>query len=166
MKTTAMDIQQQQFRVRFRGFDVREVDNFLEGIADEFKSLTAKNANQKRELQRLELEIQEYRDREKVFKEAMVNAQNALDDMRANAEKEAELIAAEAEIKAEKILSAAHNRLRQLHEDISELKRQRMQLEVELGTILEAHIKLLDMSKEAMDEKETSDEKLKFLKGR
>jgi cell division initiation protein len=166
MKTTAMDIQQQQFRVRFRGFDVREVDIFLEGIADEFKSLTAKNANQKRELQRLELEIQEYRDREKVFKEAMVNAQNALDDMRANAEKEAELIAAEAEIKAEKILSAAHNRLRQLHEDISELKRQRMQLEVELGTILEAHIKLLDMSKEAMDEKETSDEKLKFLKGR
>jgi cell division initiation protein len=142
------------------------VDNFLEGIADEFKSLTAENANQKRELERLELEIQEYRDREKVFKEAMVNAQNALDDMRGNAEKEAELIAAEAEIKAEKILSAAHNRLRQLHEDISELKRQRMQLEVELGAILEAHIRLLDMSKEAMDEQETSDEKLKFLKGR
>ena len=29
MKLTPLDIQQQQFKVRFRGFDVREVDRFL-----------------------------------------------------------------------------------------------------------------------------------------
>lgn len=166
MKITPVDIQQQQFRVRFRGFDVREVDSFLERIADEFKTLTAENENQEREFRRLEREMQEYRDREKTFKEAMVNAQKALDDMRINAQKEAELIVAESEMKAEKILSTAHNRLTQLHEDISELKRQRMQLEVELGTILEAHRKLLDMSTEAMDDKEISEEKLKYLRGR
>jgi cell division initiation protein len=166
MKITPVDIQQQQFRVRFRGFDVREVDSFLQQIADEFKTLTAENENQQREFQRLEGEIQEYRDREKAFKEAMINAQKALDDMRINAQKEAELIIAESEMKAEKVLSTAHNRLTQLHEDISELKRQRMQLEVELGTILEAHRKLLDMSTEAMDDKEISEEKLKYLKRR
>ena len=165
MKITPLDIQQQQFRVRFRGFDVREVDCFLERIADEFETLIRESADRQREMQRLRREIQEYRDREKAFKDGMVNAQKALDDMRINAEKETELIVAEAEMKAEKILSAAHNRLTQLHEDISELKRQRMQLEVELGTILEAHRKLLDMSTEAMDAKETSEGKLKYLKG-
>ena len=165
MKITPLDIQQQQFRIRFRGFDVREVDTFLEQIVDEFEAMIRENADQQKEIQRLRGEIQEHRDREEAFKEAMVNAQKALDDMRINAEKEAELIVAEAEMKAEKLLSTAHNRLKQLHEDISELKRQRMQLEVELGTVLETHRRLLEMSTEAMNAKETPEEKLKYLKG-
>lgn len=165
MKITPLDIQQQQFRVRFRGFDVREVDNFLEQIVDEFEAMIRENADQQKDIQRLRGEIQEHRDREEAFKDAMVNAQKSLDDMRINAEKEAELIVAEAEVKAQKILSTAHNRLTQLHEDISELKRQRMQLEVELGTVIETHRRLLEMSTEAMDAKETSEEKLKYLKG-
>ena len=165
MKTTPLDIQQHQFHIRFRGFDVREVDSFLERIADEFETLIRENANRQKDIQRLRREIQEHRNREKAFKDAMVNAQKVLDNMRINAEKEAELIVAEAEMRAEKILSTAHDRLTQLHEDISELKRQRMQLEVELGTILEAHRRLLDMSTEAIDVKETSEQKLKYLKG-
>ncbi len=116
-------------------------------------------------MKRLERDVQEYRDREKAFKEAMINAQKALDDMRGNAAKEAELVVAEAEMKAEKMLGTAHNRLKQLHEDIAELKRQRMQLEVELGTTLEAHRKLLDMTKEAVAAEEMSEDKLKYLKG-
>jgi cell division initiation protein len=165
MKITPLDIQQQQFRVRFRGFDVREVDSFLEQIVDEFETMIRENVDQQREIKRLRGEIQEHREREEAFKDAMVNAQKALDDMRINAEKEAELIVAEGEMKAEKILSTAHKRLTQLHEDISELKRQRMQLEVELGSVLETHRRLLEMSTEAMNAKETSEEKLKYLKG-
>lgn len=165
MKITALDIQQQQFRIGFRGFDVREVDSFLKRVADEFETLIRENTNRQTEIQRQRRELQEYRDREKAFKDAMVNTQKALDNMRVNAEKEAELIVAEAEVKAEKILSAAHNRLTQLHEGISELKRQRMQLEVELETVIEAHRKLLDMSTEAMEAEEKSEEKLKYLKG-
>ena len=166
MKITPLDIQQQQFSVRFRGFDVREVDSFLEQIADEFETMIRENADRQREIQRLRGEIQEHRDREEALKDAMVNAQKTLDTMKINAEKEAELIVAEAEVKAEKILSNAHNRLTQIHEDIAELKRQRMQLEVELGTVLETHRRLLEMSTEAMDAKETSEEKLKYLKGK
>lgn len=165
MNTTPSDIHQRQFRVRFRGFDVREVDSFLDKIADDVEIMIGENADRQKEIKRLRGEIQQYKDREIVFKDAMVNAQKALDDMRINADKEAELVVAEAEMKAEKILSTAHNRLTQLHEDISELKRQRMQLEVELGTVLEAHRRLLEMSTEAMEAKETSEEKLKYLKG-
>jgi cell division initiation protein len=164
MKITPLDIQEQQFRVRFRGFDVREVDIFLAQIVDEFETMIRENTDLQREITRLRGEIEGHRDREQGFKDAMVNAQKALDDKKVNAEKEAELIVAEAEMKAEKILSMAHNRLTQLHEDISELKRQRMQLEVELGTVLETHRRLLEMSREVMDAKETPEEKLKYLK--
>ena len=165
MSITPMQIKEQQFRIRFRGFDVREVDGFLEQIADELKDLVAESEGAGKEVERLNRQLQEFRDREKNFKDAMVNAQKAFDDMRINAEKEAELILAEAEIKAEKVLSSAHNRVIQLHEDIAELKRQRLQVEVELGSMLDAHRKLLDMSTEAMNAEETAEEKIKYLKG-
>jgi cell division initiation protein len=84
--------------------------------------------------------------------------------MKDNARKSAELIIAEAEVKAEKILNNAHNRLVQLHEDISELKRQRTQIEVQIGSIVEAHSKLLDLSKEGAKAMDEEDAKLKLLK--
>jgi len=51
MKITPSEIQQQQFRIRFRGFDVREVDSFLEQIVDEFETMTRENASRQKEIQ-------------------------------------------------------------------------------------------------------------------
>jgi len=50
-----------------------------------------------------------------------------------------------------------------LHEDISELKRQRMQIEVQISSIIEAHSKLLEISKEGIKEMDVEDAKLKVL---
>ncbi|MBW2657022.1 MAG: DivIVA domain-containing protein, partial [Deltaproteobacteria bacterium] len=155
MNITPLDIQQQKFKTRIRGFDVREVDAFLEQMANVFESLHRTHKDMQEEVRRLQLEIQGYRKREETFKRALLNSQKVLDQMKDNARKSAELIIAEAEVKAEKILNNAHNRLAQLHEDISELKRQRMQIEVQIGSIVEGHRKLRDLSKEgakAMDE--------------
>ena len=164
MNITALDIQQQKFKTRIRGFDVREVDAFLEQVANGFESLQRTHKDLQEEVRRLELEIQGYRQREETFKRALLNSQKVLDQMKDNARKSAELIIAEAEVKAEKILNKAHNRLAQLHEDISELKRQRIQIEVQIGSVIESHRKLLEISKEATKETDEEDAKLKFLK--
>ena len=164
MKITPLDIQQQQFKTRFRGFDVREVDAFLEQMAETFESLQKQNQILGDEVRRLELEIQGYRKREETFKRALLNSQKVLDQMKDNARKSAELIIAEAEVKAEKILNKAHNRLAQLHEDIAELKRQRTQIEVQISSIIEAHSRLLEIGKEGMKESDDEDAKVKLLK--
>lgn len=164
MKITPLDIQQQQFKTRFRGFDIREVDAFLEQMAETFETLQKTNQNLTDEVRRLELEIQGYRKREETFKRALLNSQKVLDQMKDNARKSAELIIAEAEVKAEKILNKAHNRLAQLHEDISELKRQRMQIEVQISSIIEAHSRMLEIGKEGIKEADEEDDKIKFLK--
>ncbi len=164
MKITPLDIQQQQFKTRFRGFDVREVDAFLEQIAETVEGLQKKNEDLDEEVRRLELEIQGYRKREETFKRALLNSQKVLDQMKDNARKSAELIVAEAEVKAEKILNKAHNRLAQLHEDIAELKRQRTQIEVQISSIIEAHSRLLEIGKEGMKESDEADDKVKLLK--
>jgi len=164
MKMTPLDIQQQQFKMRFRGFDVREVDTFLEQMADAFELLQSENNRLHQEIKRLQLEAQGYREREESFKRAMLNSQKVLDQMKQNAKKSAELVVAEAEVKAEKILNRAQNRLSQLHEDIAELRRQRSQIEVQIRSVIEGHSKLLEIGKEESIIREEEDDKLKLFK--
>ncbi|KJS31470.1 MAG: cell division protein DivIVA [Desulfatitalea sp. BRH_c12] len=164
MSLTPLDIQQQQFRVRFRGFDVREVDRFLEHLSENVAALQGENKSLKEDLRRLKLETQGYKEREETFKRAMLNSQKVLEQMKDNARKSAEIIIADAEVKAERILNRAHNRLSQLHEDIAELKRQRMQIEVQIRSVIESHSKLLELGKESMDALDESDGKVAVLK--
>ena len=164
MNITSIDIQKQQFKVKFRGFDVQEVDSFLEQMADTFESLQMKSKKLCEKTSRLDHEINEYKNREDTFKHALLNSQKVLDHMKANALKKAKLIVAEAEIKAEKILQKSHNRLSQLYDDITELKRQRMQIEVQLRSILETHTKLLDMSREEVKFQDEADDRIKLLR--
>ena len=164
MKITSLDIQQQRFRTRFRGFDIQEVDAFLDRLADTFEASQSEIERLQEEIRRLKFESQGYREREETFKRAMLNSQKVLEQMRENARKSAELIIADAEVKAEKLINRAHNRLAQLHEDIAELKRQRMQIEVQVRSILESHTKLLEIGKEEMKIMDEEDAKLKLLK--
>jgi cell division initiation protein len=164
MKLTPLDIQQQQFKVRFRGFDIREVDRFLEQVSEVFASMQSDTKTLREEIRRLKLETQGYKEREETFKRAMLNSQKVLEQMKDNARKSAEVIIADAEVKAEKVLNRAHNRLSQLHEDITELKRQRMQIEVQIRSVIEAHSKLLEIGKDSMDAMDAADDKVAVLK--
>jgi len=164
MAMTSLDIQQQQFKTRFRGFDVREVDTFLEQMADAFESLKRENKNLREEIIRLEIESQGYKGREETFKRVMLNSQKVSEQMKQNATKSAELLIADAEVNAEKILSRTQNRLAQLYEDITELKRQRMQIEVQIRSIIESHAKLLEIGKEGAGIREGEDAKLRLFK--
>lgn len=164
MDLTPLDIQQQHFQVRFRGFDTTEVDRFIDQMADAFNALQNENKNLREEIRHLKDETHGYKEREETFKRAMLNSQKVLEQMKENARKSAEMIIADAEVKAEKMLYRAHNRLSQLHEDIAELKRQRMQIEVQIRSIIESHTKLLEIGKESMAAMDASDDKVTVLK--
>ena len=163
METSSIDIRQHQFKVRFRGFDIQEVDEYLDQMADAFLALQAKNERLMEDMQRLGRENKEYREREETFKRALISSQKAMEQMKENARKSAELIISNAEVKAEKILNRAHTRLAQLHTDIAELKRQRIQLETQIRAILESHTKLLEMEKKDMAASDEEESKLTFL---
>jgi cell division initiation protein len=152
MRLTPLDIEQRGFKIRFRGFDTKEVQGFLELIADEFKRLMDEVNSLKEALSNKVKEIEAYKREEESLKESVVNAQNIIKEMKGNAEKEAQLIVSEAELKAEKILNSAHTGLLQIREDISELKRQRIQFEMKLRSLIEAHLKLLDLENTEAEE--------------
>ena len=84
------------------------------------------------------------------MKQAVTESEKRIEQMNEAARKSAELIVADAETQAEKIINKANSRLAQLHEDIIQLKGQRIQLEAQLHSIIEAHYKLLEMGKAQM----------------
>ena len=160
---TPLDIIQHKFKISFRGFDVREVDGFLGDIADAFQLLMNENETYKNEIDKLKQDIKEYLNREETFKLALLNSQSVMEQMKDNAQKSAEVIIADAEVKAEKILSRANSRLFRLQEDISELKRQRIQMEVRIASVIETHSKLLELGRGEQQEMDEEDAKVRLL---
>ncbi len=164
MGITPLVVKQKEFATRFRGFDVQEVDYFLEDVAHELEILNNSINGLQDENHRLDLENQGYRKRENSMKNAMIQSQKVLDQMKENAKKSSEVIIARAEVEAEKILNRAHKRLSQLHSDIIELKRQRIQLEMQISAVLESHSRLIEMTKEENKAADETDSTLKFIK--
>jgi cell division initiation protein len=151
MKLTQIDVQQQQFRRELRGFDRREVQSFLDLVAQQIGELAHENSELKAAARRSQHELEEHRDRETTLREAMLTAQRAIEDIREQARKEAELVIAEAEVRAEKIIHNAHARTTSILEEVGELRRQRTRAIEELRGILNTHIKLLDLHEQASE---------------
>ena len=164
MALTPLDIQQQRFRVSFRGYDPKEVEAFLEQTANAFEDLQRETLRLADETKKLQSDIEEYQRREGTFKRALLHSQKVLDQMQENARRQAEVIVAEAETKAEKLLHQAQNRLAQLQESIAGLKRQRVQVEAEITFVIENHRRLLEADRESTRELDALDEKLKVLR--
>ncbi|MCA1794293.1 MAG: DivIVA domain-containing protein [Desulfotignum sp.] len=163
MGVTSLVVKQKEFKTRFRGFDVQEVDAFLEDVAAQLESLDRTVQGLTEEKRRLDLENQGYRKRENAMKNAMIQSQKVLDQMKENAKKTSQNIIANAGVEAEKIVSRAHKRLSQLHSDIIELKRQRIQLEMQISAVLESHSRLLEMTKEENKAADETDATLQFI---
>ncbi len=164
MGVTPLVVKQKEFSTRFRGFDVKEVDDFLDEVSHELETQDHIIESLKQENHRLELENHEYREREDAMKNAMRQSQKELDQMKEHAQRSAKIIIANAEVEAEKILNGSHQRLSQLHRDITELKRQRIQLEMQIESVLESHLKILEMTKEENKAADESDASLKFIR--
>jgi len=107
MGITPLVVRQKEFTARFRGFDVQEVDVFLEEISKELESQGQAIEDVKQENRRLNLENQGYRKREDSMKTAMIQSRKVLDQMKENSKKEAQLTIANAGVEAEKILNRA-----------------------------------------------------------
>ncbi|MGB5986843.1 MAG: DivIVA domain-containing protein [Desulfobacterales bacterium] len=164
MQLKPVEIQEHQFKIKFRGFDVREVDDFLDRIAQGYETLLAENARLKAEIDTASQNLAEHRQREKTFQRTLQNSQQVVEQLKKNARKSAELIITNAEGKAERMLNRAYNRLSQFHEDIAQLKRQRIQIQQQIRTIVETHSKMLDMSEQEMQAMEEQYTKVKVLK--
>jgi len=155
VRITPMDIRQQQFTVKmFRGFDVQEVDTFLEDLAADYEALLKENALLKEQLQALEARTRGLEDRERVLQETLVTTQRVVEEMKDGARREATLIVREAELRGEKVVEAARTAEATIQADVVALKRMRRQLAESLRSTVDMYQRLLDPEFKSEDREE------------
>jgi len=144
MRISPLEIQQKQFKMKFRGFDVEEVFGFLEIVREEMEDLLRENSNLKENIQRAENQIKEYRDMETTLRETLMTAQQMVEDYKTNARKESELLVKEAETRADSLIKEAHEKVIKIHEDITDMKGIRRHFREELKRLVEGHLRMLE----------------------
>ena len=144
MKITPLDIQQQQFKGKmFGGLDSEDVDAFLQMVSGEMEDLIRENTDLKEQARRVAADMDDMKQREGDLRETMLAAQKITEEMKANSQKEATLLISEAELQAERILADADKKLAELKNQIQNLRREKLQFESALKSLLDTHYKLL-----------------------
>lgn len=153
MRITPLDIQQKQFPTRFRGFDMEEVDSFLELIREEMEELLRENANLREEARRFEKQLKEYKNMEVTLRDTLVKTQELVEEYKTTAKKDAELLRKEAELQAETILKDAQSRVVKIHEDITDLKGIKRHFKEEVRRLIESHLSMLEFDHQREEER-------------
>lgn len=149
MKISPIDIQQQQFKGKmFGGLDPEDVDSFLQSVASEVEDLIRENTELKEQARRAATDIESMKEKESDLRNTMLAAQKITEEMKANSQKEATLLIAEAELQAEKILDDANRKRSDLNNQIQDLKRDKVQFESALKSLLDSHYKMLSLNDE------------------
>lgn len=150
MKITPLDIQQQQFKGKMLGgLDPDDVDAFLQTVSAEMENLVRDNNELKEQQSRQTRDMLDMAEKEKDLRETMLAAQRIIEDMKANAQKEASLIVSEAELKAERIVADAERQLGELKARIEEVRRQKIQFEMSMKALLDSFARQLSGDEQA-----------------
>jgi cell division initiation protein len=150
MKYYPTEIAAKTFDRKMMGLDPEQVSNFLTVVAAQTENLIQQVRTLTEELKEKELQIHEFRDRENVLRSAITQTTQVTDKLKEEAEHECKLIINDAHQKAEAITRDAKDSLRKIYQEISDLKKSRMQFEANLKAMAQAHLSLLEQAETYM----------------
>ncbi len=144
MSLTPQDVQSQQFNARFRGYDMDEVDEFLERVADEMLTLIQENKQLRERIEGLKRDLSAYREQERSFQKAIISAQQIADEMKEKSEAEAKRVLEQAREEADALLQQAHTEVATVERRLDELRAQKEEIKEELRAMLTSYLARLD----------------------
>ena len=164
MNVSPLDLRQQRFHSRFRGFDKIEVTSFLAAVAEDYEQALRETDRLRQELASMEAVLKEHREHEQNLRATLTTAQRLSDDIKLAAEKEAERIVREADGRSQLLLDKTQARLEDIQREIDGLKLKRRDVE----TSIEATIQTLHNSLDYVREQEARerDERILFHRPR
>ncbi|NOX25247.1 MAG: DivIVA domain-containing protein [Deltaproteobacteria bacterium] len=130
------EIQAKQFHVRFRGFDVEEVDGFLEEIAEHYLLLIEEKKTLASKVELVKSELAAIKNEEHSFKDAMISAQRVADEMHQRSKQQATALLEQARKEAEELKQAARQEIAELKDRVAEMHGIKNELHEELRQII------------------------------
>lgn len=144
MRLTAMDINNKEFRRGIRGYNADEVDEFLDKISEDYEVLYKENSTLKEKVMAMNERLEHYGKIESTIQNTLVLAQNAAEQAKISAQKEAELIIRNANDTAQKILNKAHNEVMSINEDYDKVKQEFVKFRAKFRNFMKAQMETFD----------------------
>lgn len=144
MLITAMEITNKEFKKGLRGYNVDEVDEFLDKIAENYEAVYKENSTLKEKLQGIEEKINHYNKMENTIQNTLLLAQNASEQARETAKKESELIIRNANDTAQRIIDKAHSDVIQINDEFERVKQEFGKFRTKFRSFMESQLDMFD----------------------
>lgn len=143
MPLTPLDIHNKEFGRRLRGYDEDEVNEFLDQVIKDYEALIRENKELQNQVLALQEKLNHFANLEETLSKTIIIAQEAADEVKNNAKKEAQLVIKEAEKNADRIINEALAKSRKIALEIEEMKKQAAIYRTRFRTLVEAQLELL-----------------------
>ena len=165
---TPIDIHNQEFSRSFRGYNMEEIDDFLDQVVNDYEKLYRENNQLKKELELNEKALNQYHQLEKNLQDTLLVAQrtadevtntanNRADDIRDMAKKAADNIIHEAEMEAKRRLEDAAQKVREAISEYERIVSDKRQFIAKIRNTLNTELSLLDDFEKQMPDKQEYD---------
>jgi len=160
MKISPIEIRQQEFTKKMRGYDPDEVQNFLESLAEELDKLNIENESLKSEVESLTEQISEYKKIEKNLQDTLLSAQESSAKSMEATKKQTSLMIREAELKASQIIEKARESTNDIRNAVVNLREEKDLILAKLKAIVSSQANLLELKVERAGDEKTKGKKI------
>jgi len=144
MKLTPMDINNKEFKRGLRGYNPEEVDEFLDEVIENYEQLYKDNSKLKEKVTLANEQIEHYKKIESTIQNTLLLAQNAADQAKTSAEKEADMVIKNANETAQRILDKAHNDVLELNDEYEKMKQEFIKFRAKFRNFMNTQLQTFD----------------------
>jgi DivIVA domain-containing protein len=139
-----IDIDKKEFSRDKKGYNSREVDEFLDIIVADYEKVLNDNRSMAHKIKALEKQLEEAQKDDNAMVETLETAKKLMADISASAERRAELMMRDAELEAENMLLDAKVNVRKLNDEHAILSAKIRRLKDNFRKMLKAELDSLD----------------------
>jgi cell division initiation protein len=139
-----IDIDKKEFSRDKRGYNSREVDEFLDIIVADYEKILNDNRSMAHKIKALEKQLEEAQKDDNAMLETLETAKKLMADISASAERRAELMMRDAELEVENMMLDAKVAVRQMNDEHVILSNKVKRLRANMRKMLEAELSRLD----------------------
>jgi len=147
---TPLDIENKKFSKQMvNGYNVDEVDEFLDEVTEDFEKLYKENKALKENAEELHNDVGQYKNIESTLQNTLVIAQKTADEIQNVAKQQAEQIIKDAEYQAKTRIDELNTQIMMKEREIEELKKQFNVYKAKMESLLISQLELIkDMDEE------------------
>ena len=137
------EIDNMRFSKTIKGYNVDEVDDFLDQLTADYERLYKESAEYKDKFEQMEKELGQYKQMEHTLQNTLVVAQTAAGDIKNTAQKQAEQIIRDAQTEARRSVDELNKQEYEVTKKIEEMKKSFEVTKAKMEALLIAKLEML-----------------------